>query len=62
MSSSLIATALKTPADPRFDAVAAARHHDPLGVLGLHREGSAWTVRAFRPYAAEVAVRPASCR
>jgi 1,4-alpha-glucan branching enzyme len=47
-------------ADPRFDALAGAHHHDPFGVLGVHREGAGWVVRAFRPWAAEVSVRTAA--
>jgi 1,4-alpha-glucan branching enzyme len=44
----------------RFDAVAAASHHDPFSLLGLHRHGKGWSLHVFRPYASEVSVRMAS--
>jgi 1,4-alpha-glucan branching enzyme len=43
-----------------LDALVGARHHDPFGVLGLHRDGKGWVLRVFRPYASEVAVSTAS--
>jgi 1,4-alpha-glucan branching enzyme len=33
-----------------------AEHDDPFGVLGLHKIGDLWVVRAFRPDAKELAV------
>ncbi len=44
----------------RFDALAAASHHDPFSVLGLHREAKAWSLHVFRPYASEVLLRTAT--
>jgi 1,4-alpha-glucan branching enzyme len=41
----------------RFDALAAASHHDPFSVLGLHREAKRWSLHVFRPHASEVSVR-----
>ena len=32
------------------------RHHDPFEVLGCHREGERWLVRALLPGAAEITV------
>ena len=43
-----------------LDALVGARHHDPFGVLGLHRDGKGWVLRVFRPYASEVAASTAS--
>ncbi|MGH8865834.1 MAG: GlgB N-terminal domain-containing protein, partial [Burkholderiales bacterium] len=43
-------------AEADLDALVGARHHDPFGVLGLHRDGKGWMLRVFRPYASEVAV------
>ncbi|HQW20220.1 MAG TPA: 1,4-alpha-glucan branching protein GlgB [Rhodocyclaceae bacterium] len=42
----------KKPLQPLLDA----REYDPFHVLGLHRDGSGWVLRAFLPYATEVAV------
>ncbi len=44
----------------RFDALAAASHHDPFSVLGLHREAKSWSLHVFRPYASEVSVHTSS--
>jgi 1,4-alpha-glucan branching enzyme len=43
-----------------LDALVGARHHDPFGVLGLHRDGKGWVLRVFRPYASELAASTAS--
>ncbi|HKQ23421.1 MAG TPA: 1,4-alpha-glucan branching protein GlgB [Burkholderiales bacterium] len=43
-------------AEADLDALVGARHHDPFGVLGLHRDGKGWVLRVLRPYASEVAV------
>ncbi len=37
-----------------FEAVLAAREHDPHRILGLHRDGPRWVLRVFRPDATEV--------
>jgi 1,4-alpha-glucan branching enzyme len=47
-------------AEADLDALIGARHHDPFGVLGLHRDGKGWMLRVFRPYASEVAVSTVS--
>ena len=52
MSASSIAKA-----SSRFDALAAASHHDPFSVLGLHCDAKAWSLHVFRPYASEVSLR-----
>jgi len=36
--------------------ILAGRHHDPFDVLGCHRQGKQWCVRAFLPGAAEARV------
>ena len=43
----------KNSRDSAREALLAARLHDPLGYLGLHRERSVWRYRAFLPHAAE---------
>ena len=50
-------TTLQLPAADDLNALVGARHHDPFGVLGLHRAGRDWLLRVFRPYAAGVSVR-----
>ena len=37
--------------NPRLARLLEARSHDPFGVLGSHRHGSAYTVRVFEPRA-----------
>ena len=46
--------------DGDFDALLGARHHDPFGLLGLHRDGAAWVQRVFRPDASAVWLRTAA--
>jgi 1,4-alpha-glucan branching enzyme len=43
-----------------LDALLGARHHDPFGILGLHRGGGGWVYRAFLPAATAVSVRTPS--
>ena len=43
-----------TPQD--IDAIVSGSHGDPFGVLGPHRTGDAWEVRAFLPQAMDAAV------
>ena len=44
-----------TPA-PDFSRLIAAREYDPFRLLGAHREGSEWVVRAFHPHAESIAL------
>jgi 1,4-alpha-glucan branching enzyme len=37
--------------EPLLQAILEARLHDPFSYLGLHREGEAWVLRTFLPYA-----------
>ncbi len=41
---------------PDLSRLITAREHDPLRVLGLHRDGAQWVVRAFYPHAESVAL------
>ncbi|MEO8158374.1 MAG: 1,4-alpha-glucan branching protein GlgB [Betaproteobacteria bacterium] len=53
-------TTLELPAADDLEALVGARHHDPFGLLGLRRTGRDWSLRVFRPYASDVAVRTAT--
>ncbi len=39
-----------------FDALIAAREHDPFRLLGVHADGRGWRLTVFRPRAASVSV------
>ncbi|WP_425836213.1 1,4-alpha-glucan branching protein GlgB [Microbacterium sp. PA5] len=45
---------MTTPSDSLLDAVATGSHHAPHDVLGVHRDGEGWVIRARRPMAATV--------
>jgi len=45
---------MTTPSDSVLDAVATGSYHAPHDVLGAHRDGSGWTIRARRPMASTV--------
>jgi len=47
---------VSAPSGTDLDFLVGARHHDPFGVLGLHREGKGWVLRVLRPYASAVEV------
>jgi 1,4-alpha-glucan branching enzyme len=42
-----------------IDAIFAARHADPFGILGLHEGGQGWVIRVFAPEALRVEALPA---
>jgi hypothetical protein len=46
--------------DKTFNALIAGREHDPFRILGAHRDGEAWRLNVFRPYASAVSVETAS--
>ena len=41
---------------PEIEAIVSGRHGNPFGVLGLHRSGAEWVVRAFVPGAERLSV------
>ena len=41
----------KKPVETDLDRIAAARHHDPFTVLGVHPDGTDWRMTLFRPHA-----------
>jgi 1,4-alpha-glucan branching enzyme len=48
--------ATEEPAGAALRRVLAGRHHDPFDVLGCHRQGGHWYIRALLPGAAEAGV------
>ncbi len=48
----IIANMYETSA--RFAALLATREHNPFSLLGLHRDGAAWSVTVYRPGATDV--------
>jgi 1,4-alpha-glucan branching enzyme len=46
----------REPVGDAFRRVQAGRHHDPFEILGCHREGGRWQVRALLPGAVEAEV------
>ena len=46
----------RNPLQDGIDRVLAGRHHDPFDVLGCHRQGRQWHVRALLPGTAEAEV------
>ena len=47
---------------PEIEAIISGRHGNPFGVLGLHRTGAGWVVRAFVPGAERLDVSGAEGR
>ena len=47
---------------PEIEAIVSGRHGNPFGVLGLHRAGADWVVRAFVPGAERLEVSGADGR
>ncbi|MDP3686689.1 MAG: alpha-amylase family glycosyl hydrolase, partial [Sulfurimicrobium sp.] len=47
---------LSAKVNTNLKALLKARHHDPFAFLGLHQEGSAWSVRLFLPFEQQVEI------
>ena len=46
--------------DSLIESLLQARLYDPFGLLGMHREGTEWVIRAYQPHATRVALVEAS--